>query len=149
MLKDCVEFAKRCQECQTYAGIQHVPASELHFILKPWPYRGWALDIIGEIHPSSSRGHRFILVGIYDFTKWIEAISLPNVDQETVISFIQNHILYRFGIPETITTYQCSILLDERWLILPLKQVLSYLIRHHFDYAQANGQVRSSQQNYH
>ncbi|XP_058725714.1 uncharacterized protein LOC131597009 [Vicia villosa] len=30
MLKDCIEFAKGCQECQIHAGIQHAPASELH-----------------------------------------------------------------------------------------------------------------------
>jgi hypothetical protein len=64
MLKDCVDFAKGCQECQIHAGIQHVPASELHSIVKPWPFRGWALDIIGEIKPGSSGRHRYILVGI-------------------------------------------------------------------------------------
>ncbi|XP_050890198.1 uncharacterized protein LOC127095564 [Lathyrus oleraceus] len=26
MLKDCIEFAKGCQECQVHAGIQHAPA---------------------------------------------------------------------------------------------------------------------------
>jgi len=30
-------------------------------------------------------------------------------DKEVVISFIQNHILYRFRIPETITPGQGSI----------------------------------------
>ncbi|XP_058784623.1 uncharacterized protein LOC131659451 [Vicia villosa] len=46
MLKDCIEFAKGCQECQIHAGIQHAPASELHAIIKPWPFRGWDLDLI-------------------------------------------------------------------------------------------------------
>jgi len=47
MLKDCIEFVKGCQGCQKHAGIQRVPASELHSIVKPWPFRGWALDVIG------------------------------------------------------------------------------------------------------
>jgi hypothetical protein len=98
MLKDCIEFAKGCQECQIHAGIQHAPASELHTIIKPWPFRGWALDLIGEIRPNSSKGQRYILVGIDYFTKWVEAVPLVNVDQETVIEFIQRQILYRFGI---------------------------------------------------
>ncbi|CAJ2646963.1 unnamed protein product [Trifolium pratense] len=109
MLKDCIDFAKGCQECQKHAGIQHVPASELHSIIKPWPFRGWALDLIGEIKPASSKNQKYIIVGVDYFTKWIEAIPLPNVDQEEVISFIQNHIIYRFGIPETITTDQGSV----------------------------------------
>lgn len=48
-------------------------------------------------------------MGINYFTKWIEDIPLANVDQETVIEFIQRHIIYRFGIPETITTNQGSV----------------------------------------
>ncbi|XP_058784321.1 uncharacterized protein LOC131659100 [Vicia villosa] len=55
MLKDCIEFAKGCQECQMHGGIQHVPASELHAIVKSWPFRGWALDVIGEIKSASSK----------------------------------------------------------------------------------------------
>jgi len=86
----------------------HVPTNELHSIIKPWPFRGWALDVIVEIRPNSSKGHRFILVGIDYFTKWIEVVPLPKVDQKAIISFIQNYILYRFGVPETITTDQGS-----------------------------------------
>src|SRR3954464_13757997 len=97
MLKDCIEYARGYQECQKFSGIQHVPASELHAIVKPWPFRGWALDLIGEIKPASSKQQRFILVGIDYFTKWIEAIPLVTVDQEAVISFIQKHIIYRYG----------------------------------------------------
>jgi len=108
MKKDCIEFAKRCQECKKYSWIQRVPASELHLIVKPWLFRGWALDIIGEIIPTLSGGHHFILVGINYFTKWIEVIPLGKISQEVAISFIQNHILYRVGIPETITTDQGS-----------------------------------------
>jgi len=99
MLKDCIDFTKRCQECQVHAGIQHVPASELHSIVKPWPFGGWALDVIGKIKPGSSGKHKHILVGIDYFTKWVEVIPLREVNQDAVISFIQKHILYRFGIP--------------------------------------------------
>jgi len=35
MLKDCIKFAKGCQEFHKHAEIQHVPASELHSIIKP------------------------------------------------------------------------------------------------------------------
>jgi len=65
-----------------------VPPSELHSIIKPWPFIGWALDVIGEIKSKPSKGHRYILVGIDYFTKWIEAIPLPDVTQDIVIDFI-------------------------------------------------------------
>jgi hypothetical protein len=31
--------------------------AELHIIIKPWPFRGWGSDFVGEIHTSSSKGH--------------------------------------------------------------------------------------------
>lgn len=76
-----------------------MPSSELHAIIKPWPFRGWELDVIAEIRPSSSKQQKFIVVGIDYFTKWIEVIPLIKVDQEVVTEFIQKHIVYRFGIP--------------------------------------------------
>lgn len=109
MLKNCIEFSKGCQECQIHAGIQHVRASELHVIVKPCPFRGWALDLVGEIRPTLSNSHKSILVGIDYFTKWIKAIPLVNVDQDAVIDFIQRHIIYRFKITKTITIYQGSV----------------------------------------
>jgi len=115
MLKDCIEFAKGCQGCQTHAGIQRVPASELHSIVKPWPFRGWALDVIGKVKPKSSNGHKYILVGIDYFTKWIKAIPLKEITQDEVINFIHKYIIYRFGIRETITTDQGSVSLVEKW----------------------------------
>ncbi|KAK2395721.1 hypothetical protein QL285_057430 [Trifolium repens] len=143
MLKDCIEFAKGCQECQRHSGIQHVPASELHSIVKPWPFRGWALDLIGEIKPASSKNQRYILVGIDYFTKWIEAIPLPNVDQEAVINFIQNYIIYRFGIPETITTDQGSVFTGRK--MQEFAQEIGFrLLTSTPYYAQANGQVEAA-----
>ncbi|CAJ2644769.1 unnamed protein product [Trifolium pratense] len=143
MLKDCIEYAKGCQECQKHAGIQHVPASELHSIIKPWPFRGWALDLIGEIRLASSKNQRNILVGIDYFTKWIEAVALTNVDQETVINFIQDHIIYRFGLPETITTDQGTVFVGRKMQDFA-EQLGFKLMTSTPYYAQANGQVEAA-----
>jgi hypothetical protein len=76
-----------------------VPATELHHIIKPYSYRGWGLDFIGEINPSSSKGHRFMLVATDYFTKWTEAVAWKNMTHREVIEFITEHIIHRFGIP--------------------------------------------------
>jgi hypothetical protein len=72
MIADCFKYYKGCQVCQKFGDLQLVPAAELHPIIKPCPFRGWGLDFIGEIHPSSSKGHRFVLVATDYFTKWTE-----------------------------------------------------------------------------
>ncbi|XP_050916164.1 uncharacterized protein LOC127131278 [Lathyrus oleraceus] len=143
MIKDCIEFSKGCQECQIHADIQHVPTSELHSIVKPWPFRGWALDLVGEILPASSKGQRYILVGIDYFTKWIKVIPLVNVDQEVVIEFIQRHIIYRFGIPGAITTDQGSVF-SGRKIQEFSKEIGIKLLSFMPYYAQVNGQVEAA-----
>ncbi|XP_057432184.1 uncharacterized protein LOC130724933 [Lotus japonicus] len=143
MLKDCIEYAKSCAECQKHAGIQHVPASELHSIVKPWPFRGWALDLIGQIHPSSSKQHDYIIVAIDYFTKWVEAIPLRGVDQDTVISFIQEHIVFRYGIPETLTTDQGSVFTGRKMAQFAEDFGIKLLTSTPY-YAQANGQVEAA-----
>jgi hypothetical protein len=68
-------------------------------IIKPWPFRGWGIDLIGQIHPLSSKGHKFIVVAMDYFTKWVEAISLKTVTSQNMIDFVQEHIIYQFGVP--------------------------------------------------
>jgi hypothetical protein len=47
MLEDCFEYYKGCQDCQRFENIQRLPASALNPIIKPWPFRGWGIDLIG------------------------------------------------------------------------------------------------------
>jgi hypothetical protein len=74
MIADCFRYYKGCEECQNFGNIKMVPAATLHPIIKPWSFRGWGLDFIGQIHPSSSKNHRFMLVATDYFMKWTEAI---------------------------------------------------------------------------
>lgn len=106
LVQDCIAHAKHCQECQRHGPIQRVPATPMQVIVKPWPFRLWAMDVIGMIYPPSSRGHRYILVATDYFTKWVEAVPLKDVDQVGVIKFLNEHILHRFGIPESIVSDQ-------------------------------------------
>ncbi|XP_024164019.1 uncharacterized protein LOC112170997 [Rosa chinensis] len=59
ILKDCIAFAKGCQDCQAHGPVQHISNIPMQPIIKPWPARGWALDLIGMIHPHSSLQHKF------------------------------------------------------------------------------------------
>ncbi|WRX25299.1 Integrase [Theobroma cacao] len=68
----------------------------------------WGMDVIGLITPKASNGHRFILVAIDYFTKWVEAASYANVTQKVVCRFIQKEIVCRYGLPERIITDNAS-----------------------------------------
>ena len=143
ILEDCFKYFKGCQGCQKFGNIQRAPASVMNPIIKPWPFRGWAIDLIGQIYPPSSKGHKFLLVATDYFTKWVEAIPLKKVTLANMIDFVKEHIIYRFGIPQTITTDQGTMFtsgeFDEFAIGMGIKVLNSSTY-----YAQANGQAEAS-----
>ncbi|XP_050207554.1 uncharacterized protein LOC126656970 [Mercurialis annua] len=106
MEQDCIRYGKGCEACQRFGLIQHVPAEDLHSLIKPWPFRGWAVDLIGKIYPGSSDGHTFVIIATCYFTKWVEAKPLKSPTQEALIKFFKEYIVHRHGLPESITTDQ-------------------------------------------
>ncbi|KAI5382490.1 hypothetical protein KIW84_070063 [Lathyrus oleraceus] len=84
MESDCCKYVKKCHKCQIYADKIHVPLTLLNVISSPWPFSMWGIDMIGMIEPKASNGHRFILVAIYYFTKWVEAASYAYVIKQNL-----------------------------------------------------------------
>ncbi|XP_070005024.1 uncharacterized protein [Nicotiana sylvestris] len=90
--------------CQVHSDLIHAPPTELHPMSAPWPFVSWGMDAIGPIEPKASNGHRFILVAIDYFTKWVEAITLKSVTKKVVVDFVHSNLICCFGIPTTIIT---------------------------------------------
>ena len=66
------------------------------------PFEQWGLDIIGEIKPNSSLQHKYILTATDYFTCWVEAVPLHKINEDEVISFLQEHIITKFGVPVSL-----------------------------------------------
>jgi hypothetical protein len=101
VLKNCFKYYKGCEACQKFGKVQAPPASMLHPIVKQWLFRGWGLDFVcvwggggGPIHPSSTKGHHFVLVATNYFTKWVEAVPLRNMTYKEIIHFVLEPIIY-------------------------------------------------------
>ncbi|XP_019160960.1 PREDICTED: uncharacterized protein LOC109157567 [Ipomoea nil] len=82
MVKDCIDYARRCQACQYHAKFIHQPPEPLHPTVASWPFDAWGLDVVGPITPKSSAGHAYILASTDYFSKWAEAVAL----KEKVVS---------------------------------------------------------------
>jgi hypothetical protein len=143
MIADCFRYYKGYEECQKHGDVQLAPAMSLHPIIKPWPFIGWGLDFIGEIHPLSTKGHCFVIVATDYFTKWTEAIPLKNMTHNEVIGFITEHIIHRFGIPQTLTTDQGTSFVAKEVCDFVNSYGIKLLNSSPY-YAQANGQAESS-----
>jgi hypothetical protein len=120
-----------------------VPTAELHPIIKPWPFREWGLAFVGEIHPSSSNVHQFVLVAIDYFTKWTKVVALKNMTHKEIIEFITEHTIHRVGIPQTLTMNQgTSFMSKEVHEFGELYKIK--LLNYSQYYAQTNGYAESS-----
>lgn len=102
MMKNAVKFVKRCGKCQKHALLIHQHSEPCHSVVSPWPFACWGLDIIGKL-PLAKSGKCFVLLATDYFTNWVEAESYSNVTTNDVISFIWKFIIYRFGLPNSLT----------------------------------------------
>ncbi|XP_019246569.1 PREDICTED: uncharacterized protein LOC109226231 [Nicotiana attenuata] len=103
MVKDFLDYARRCKACQFHANFIHQPPEVFHPTVASWPFDAWGLDVVGPL-PKSSGGHLYILAATDYFSKWAEVVSLKEVKKENVANFIRVNIIYRFGIPRYILT---------------------------------------------
>ncbi|GKU93239.1 hypothetical protein SLEP1_g6847 [Rubroshorea leprosula] len=138
-----IAMLKVAKACQIHGPLQRVPASELHPIVKPWPFRGWAIDLIGKVYPPSTRGHSFIIVATNYFTKWVEAKPMKKIDQTDIIKFLKEEIIHRFGLPETVTSDQGTVFVGAQVEAFA-KEMGFRLLTSTPHYAQANGQAEAS-----
>nr|XP_009592694.1 uncharacterized protein LOC104089490 [Nicotiana tomentosiformis] len=60
------------------------------------------MDVIRPIEPAASNRHRFILVAIDYFTKWVEDVTFKFVTKRAVVDFVHSNIICRFRIPKVI-----------------------------------------------
>ncbi|XP_070023126.1 uncharacterized protein [Nicotiana sylvestris] len=97
---------------QVHSGVQsdliHTSSTELYPMSAAWPFVVWGMDVIGPIEPKASNEHKFILVSIVYFTKWVEAITLKSVTKKDVVDFVHSNLICHFGIPATIITDNAS-----------------------------------------
>jgi hypothetical protein len=114
-------------------------------IVKPWPFRGWGMDMIGKINLPSSKGHQFILAITDYFTKWVDAVPMKSVASKDVINFFKEHVIHRFGISQTITIDGGSVFISEEFKKFATNMGIKMIGSSPY-YAQANGQAEASNQ---
>jgi transposase InsO family protein len=75
----------------------------------------------------------------------VEAIPMKSVTSKDVVNFIKEHVIHRFGIPQTITTDGGSVFISEEFRKFTADVGIK-LIRLSPYYAQVNGQAEASNQ---
>ncbi|XP_020417991.1 uncharacterized protein K02A2.6-like [Prunus persica] len=101
------------------------------------------MDLIGKIYPASRKQHCFIIAATDYFTKWVKSKLVKSTTSQEIITFIEEQIVQRFGIPESITTNRGTSFISRE--MLDMAEAFKFkLLQSTPYYAQANGQTESS-----
>ena len=106
MHNDVSGFCRSCDVCQKTVDKETVARAPLgEILLVDTPFKPVAVDLVGPITPASERGHRYILTLVDYATRYPEAVSLKNIDTETVAEALLD-MYSRLGIPEEVLSDQ-------------------------------------------
>eukprot|EP00253_Pinus_taeda_P031190 PITA_31190 len=137
LFNDCVEAVKHCHPCQIFTRKMRAHPAPLFPIVTIGPFTKWGIDFT-TCNPPSAANHRYIIVVVDYFTKWVEATPTYKNDSDTVALFLFNQVISRFGIPREIVTDHGSHFQNQLMSELALK--LGFRQEHSSPYyPQANG----------
>ncbi len=92
MQKDTISYTRACDKCQRFGNLIHSPPETLMPMTAPWPFAQWGLDIMGPL-PVERKQLKFLVVGIYYFTKWVEAEPLATITEKNIRGFVWKAII--------------------------------------------------------
>ena len=99
--QDATKLVRKYKACQDHARISHLPSEPLTFVISPWPFQHWGLDILGPL-PIGRGQCKFIIVVVDYFTKWAEAKPLATITKQKVQNFVWRFIICRFRVPRSL-----------------------------------------------
>ena len=101
--KQIFRHCKKCKECV----LQNQGQPEKcfgHFDLPDLPMEFICMDLVGPIHPPSSRGNKYVLTVIDMLTGFTMAVPIKNKNAETICDAYRNHVYCTFGGSSRILT---------------------------------------------
>lgn len=125
MRDDVRDYCATCSVCAQHKGPKQKHRAKLQGITAGEAGELVALDILGPL-TKTEEGNAYILVIGDHFTKWIEAVPLPNIEATTVARALLDNFICRFGVPRVLLSDQGrqfeSAVFKELCVILGIKK---------------------------
>lgn len=128
----------KCNVCQRFAKANKFYSP--NYSVRSYDiFKHWGVDTVGPFS-EDAEGNKYAIVAVDYLTRWPEVIPTKSATASEAAHFLYNHIICRYGIPESIQSDNGPQYANE--VIESLVEVLK--IRHHFStpyYPQANGRA--------
>ena len=102
---DVRSYVAGCETCTKRKEPNPTKRAPMQIVRSGYPMERLAIDILGEL-PMTPNGNKYILVISDYFTKWTEALPMPNMEACTVAKTLVENVLCMFGIPQKIHSDQ-------------------------------------------
>ena len=102
MKRDIHQWCRECPDCQASKIYRHTHSA---LPKRPQPsdrFRSLHVDLVGPL--PESHGMTYLFTVIDRFTRWPEAVPLPDAQASTCATALLHHWVTRFGVPEDITS---------------------------------------------
>ena len=113
MQRDVRDWARACIACQRAKVHRHVRAPVATWTPPAGRFEEVHIDLVGPLPPSNGNVH--LLTCVDRFTRWVEAIPLPDIRAATVASAFVSGWVARFGVPARVTTDRGSQFESQLW----------------------------------
>ena len=113
MRKDVGDWARSCIPCQRAKVHRHVRAPVATWTPPAGRFEEVHIDLVGPLPPSA--GQSYLLTCVDRFTRWVEAIPIPDIRTATVANAFVSGWVARFGVPTRVTTDRGSQFESRLW----------------------------------
>ncbi|XP_067224466.1 protein NYNRIN-like [Chanodichthys erythropterus] len=132
MQQNVTEYLKGCLVCCQFQPANPNHRAPLQRKGMTFPWSDLQIDWVGPL-PRSTRGNKYFLTVVCEFTKWVECLPAPNDTAETTACLLMNHIFSRFGLPLRVNsdqgTHFTAEVMQDVWKLLGIQAKL--YISHH------------------
>ncbi|KAI5606934.1 hypothetical protein C0J50_7488 [Silurus asotus] len=139
MQQDVTEYVKECLRCCQFQLANPNYRAPLQRRGVTFPWSDLQIDWVGPL-PRSTRGNKYFITVMCQFTKWVECLPAPNDTAQTTAYLLMNCIFSRFGLPLRVNsdrgTHFTAEVMQQIWKLLGVQAKLH--ISHH---PSSSGQV--------
>ena len=88
MKQESEAFVRKCDVCQRFGNVIHVPIETLHYVTSLWPFYKWGIYVVGPLLVATDQ-RNFMVAATYYITKWVEVETYAQIKAAQLIQFVQ------------------------------------------------------------